>query len=58
MYAPSVRCSEQFAEKLRSGAPPSEFLLEAAGMVEMEDGEVGISQITAPVQSGAELVII
>jgi hypothetical protein len=53
-----VRCSEQFAEELRSGAPPSEFLLEAAGMVEMEDGEVGISQITAPVQSGAELVII
>ena len=35
-----VMCSEQFAEELRSRAPPNEFLLEAAGMAEMENGEV------------------
>ena len=33
-----VRCSEQFAVKLRQRAPPNEFLVEAAGPVEMEDG--------------------
>jgi len=33
-----VRCSEQFAEELRSRAPPNEFALEEAGTAEMEAG--------------------
>jgi len=35
-----VRCSELFASELRLRAPPNEFILDAAGTVKMEDGEV------------------